>query len=176
MGDLSEVPDIRLVQNTYFPKYSVTMDWSVRDDGTLDDTQALATAIVVALGTNALASVDDELPDPNSTDRQGWWGDMDCAEIWGAWPIGSLLWLEKRTKITPPEALEGSTLGRVKNHIYQAIQPFVDNKICSTYSVEVWRQDVQQIDALIRIYRGPLMAVELRYQLLWDELQSATQG
>jgi phage gp46-like protein len=174
MSNLSECPDIRLVQNTYFPKYSVTMDWSVRGDGTLDDTQALATAIVVALGTNGLASTDDILPDPDSTDRQGWWGDMDADVIWDAWPIGSLLWLLRRAKITPADSYEGSTLGRVRNYIYAAIQPFVNEKVCSTYSVDVWRQDVQQIDALIRIYRGPLLAIELRYQLLWDELQAVS--
>src|SRR4051812_1651501 len=86
-------PDIRTVQNTEFPKYSVTIDWQLLDDGTLDDRQALATAVVVALGTNALADVDDRLPDPDSTDRQGWWGDMDAEAIWNAWPIGTKLWL-----------------------------------------------------------------------------------
>ena len=70
------VPDIRLVQNTQFPKYSVTLDWSLLPNGTLDDTQALATAVCVALGTNGLASDTDELPDPDSNDRRGWWGDL----------------------------------------------------------------------------------------------------
>ena len=47
----SVVPDVRLVQNNAFPKYSVTLDWLLFKDGTLDDERALATAIMVALGT-----------------------------------------------------------------------------------------------------------------------------
>jgi phage gp46-like protein len=115
MADREQVPDIRLVQNNAFPKYSVTVDWSLLPDGTLDDRQALATAVIVALGTDALASEDDILPDPDSTDRAGWWGDMDADVIWNGWPIGSKLWLLRRSKITPAAAHEGSMLARVEN-------------------------------------------------------------
>ena len=93
------VPDIRLVQNNLFPKYSVTVDWQLLPDGTLDDTQALATAVIVALGTNALASDNDMLPDPDATDRMGWWGDLDAELLWNGWPIGSKLWLLRRSNI-----------------------------------------------------------------------------
>jgi hypothetical protein len=48
------VPDIYLKQNTVFPRYSVTLDWSLLDDGTLDDRYALATSVCIALGTNDL--------------------------------------------------------------------------------------------------------------------------
>jgi phage gp46-like protein len=168
----NNVPDIRLVQNTLFPNYSVTVDWLLLPNGTLDDTQALATAIVVALGTNALASINDDLPDPDSVDRMGWWGDLDAQLIWGGWPIGSKLWLLARTKILPPSARQGSTMVLVENYIRNAIQPFVDNKICSGFNVWTTRVDPQRIDALIRIYRGPLPDIELRYAVLWDAMQS----
>jgi phage gp46-like protein len=170
----SECPDIRLVQNTYFPKYSVTLDWRVLGDGTLDDSEALATALCVALGTNALASLDDPLPDPDSTDREGWWGDYDADFIWQAWPIGSKLWLLRRSTIEGPNAQRGATVALVQNYIVQAIQPFVDRRICSTFDVTVTRMDKQRIDALIHVYRGPLQAIELRYAILWDELASVS--
>jgi phage gp46-like protein len=166
----SAAPDIRLVQNLAFPKYSVTLDWSLLDDGTLDDRYALATAVCIALGTNALADKDDILPDPDSNDRQGWWGDLD-ADIWGAWPIGSKLWLLRRSKIEDVNAQRGSTLTRVINYISQAIQPFVDARICSNFVVEAARNDPQQIDALIRIFRGPLPEIELRYSILWEGIK-----
>jgi phage gp46-like protein len=166
------VPDIRLVQNNVFPQYSVTVDWSLLPNGTLDDTQALATAVIVALGTNALAGVNDELPDPDSVDRMGWWGDLDAQLIWGGWSIGSKLWLLTRTKILPASARQGSTMVLVENYIRNAIQPFVDNKICSGFNVWTTRVDPQRIDALIRIYRGPLPDIELRYAVLWDAMQS----
>src|ERR1700740_3111150 len=102
------LPDIRLVQNTQFPKYSVTLDWSLLPNGTLDDTQALATAVCVALGTNALAGPNDQLPDPYSADGCGWWGDLDAELIWGGWPIGSKLWLLRRAKINSASGRDGS--------------------------------------------------------------------
>jgi phage gp46-like protein len=163
-----DVPDIRLVQNRLFPQYSVTVDWSLLSDGTLDDTQALATAVIVALGTNALAGDFDVLPDPDSNDRMGWWGDLDAATIWGGWNIGSKLWLLQRSKIVPAGPGQPSTLMLVENYIRDAIQPFVDRKICSSFNVWTTRVDTQRIDALIRLYRGPQQEIELRYQVLWN--------
>jgi phage gp46-like protein len=164
----ADVPDIRLVQNNEFPKYSVTVDWALMPDGTLDDRQALATAIIVALGTDALAGDDDVLPDPDSTDRAGWWGDLDAEAIWGGWPIGCKLWLLKRAKIDSIASREGATVARVDNYIRDAIQPFVDRKVCSGFDVWTNRVDDQRIDALVRVYRGPLPSIELRYAILWD--------
>jgi phage gp46-like protein len=165
------MPDIRLVQNSAaFPAYSIPIDWSLLGDGTLDDTQALATAVIVALGTDALAAPDDILPDPDSTDRAGWWGDMDAAELFGGWPIGTKLWLLKRTSIVGPESPEGGTLARVEQYIVDAIQPFVTMQIATSFDVQAARVDTQQIDALVIIYRGPKTPVELRFQVLWNEI------
>jgi phage gp46-like protein len=168
----ANVPDVRLVQNNQFPKYSVTVEWLLLPNGTLDETQALATAIVVALGTNALASPDDDLPDPDSADRCGWWGDLDAELIWKGWPIGSKLWLLRRSKINSPSARQGSTLVLVENYIRDAIQPFMDRHVCSDFDVWVTRVDTQRIDALVRIYRGPLPEIDLRYAVLWDAMGS----
>jgi len=166
----STVPDIRDVHTGTYPQTGLTIDWRVLENGALDDRQALATAVVVALGTNALASSDDVLPDPDSTNRMGWWGDLHAQLIWSGWPIGSKLWLLLRAKMTPATALEGSILARVEDYISEAIQPFVNLRIASGFDVWVSRVDKQRIDALIRIYRGPLKAVDLLYQVLWDEL------
>jgi phage gp46-like protein len=166
------LPDIRLVQNTLFPAYSVTIDWLLLSDGTLDETQALATAVVVALGTDALASPSDILPDPDSTDRRGWWGDFD-ADIWDGWPIGTRLWLLTRDKIVGPESWQGATVVRVEQYIREAIQPFIDRRIGSRMAVEATRVSDEQIDALVRIYRGPSLEIELRYQVLWDGVIAA---
>lgn len=164
------VPDIRLVQNNIFPAGDVTVDWSLLPNGTLDDTQALATAVIVALGTNALAGENDPLPDPDSTDRQGWWGDLDAQLIWNGWPIGSKLWLLRRSKITDASSRFGATVAAVENYVRDAIQPFVDRRICSGFDVWATRINKQRIDALLRIYRGPLPAIELRYAVLWEAM------
>jgi phage gp46-like protein len=168
-----KLPDIRLVQNTQFPKYSVTVDWQLLSDGTLDDTQALATAVIVALGTDRLADTKDILPDPDSTDRRGWWGDLDAEDVWDGWPIGSRLWLLTRDKIVGPEAFQGATVVRVEQYIREAIQPFIDRRIGSRMAVEATRVGKEQIDALVRIYRGPMLEIELRYQVLWNDIVAA---
>jgi phage gp46-like protein len=160
--------DIRTVQNTQFPKYSVTIDWALLPDGELDDSMALATAVVVALGTNALAGVDDRLPDPDSTDREGWWGDFDGDVIWNAWPIGTKLWLLRRSALEATEAKFGNTQSWAVNYIRDAIQPFVDQKIASRYQILSMRVSKQQLDCVVRIYRGPRAAIDLMYQMLWQ--------
>lgn len=166
------MPDVRLVQHGEFPyQTEVSVDWLLQNDGTLDETQALATAVIVALGTDRLAERDDILPDPDSTDRRGWWADVDAEEIWQGWPIGSRLWLLHREKITGPGARQGALLARIEYYIREAIQPFIDLKLASRMDVAIVRVDTQRIDTLVRLYRGPDLAIELRYQNLWDGIQ-----
>jgi phage gp46-like protein len=168
--------DIRIVQNTFFPKYSVTCDWNLLIDGTLDETEALATAVVVALGTDGLAAPSAVLPDPDSTDRAGWWGNLDADEIWNGWDLGCLLWLHKRDKITPSESIYGATVTRVEYHIRDAIRPFIDRRIGSNFDVFVERAAKEQINALVRIYRGPTAEVDLRFQILWDGIERTNES
>src|SRR6516165_7488439 len=168
------MPDIRLVQNTNFlfpyAKSNVTVDWLLLDDGTLDETQALATAVIVALGTDALAGPTDILPDPDSTDRRGWWGDLDAKEIWYGWDIGCKLWLLTRAKIVGQESWEGATVTRVEQYIRAAIQPFIERRIGSRMFVKAERVGREQINALVRLYRGPTLEIELQYQILWSDI------
>jgi phage gp46-like protein len=160
--------DIRLVQQGEFPyQTEVSVDWMLLQDGTLDSKDALATAVIVALGTDRLALRTDILPDPDSTDRRGWWGDLDAELLWGGWPIGTRLWLVSREKITGAAAQRGALVARIDSYIREAIQPFIDRQIASRFEVWVERKDRQRIDALVRLYRGPELAVDLRYQVLW---------
>jgi phage gp46-like protein len=168
------MPDIRLVQNTNFlfpyAKSNVSVDWLLLNDGSLDETQALATAIIVALGTDALADPSDILPDPDSTDRRGWWGNLDAREIWDGWDIGCKLWLLTRAKIVGPDAWEGATVTRVEQYIRDAIQPFIDRRIGSAMWVKAERVGREQINAVVRLYRGPLLEIELQYEILWSDI------
>jgi phage gp46-like protein len=163
------MPDIRLVQYGIFPA-DINIDFVLLGDGTLDSSEALATAVIVALGTNRLALASDILPDPDSTDRAGWWGDLDAQEIWGGWPIGSRLWLLRRSKIVGSQAADGATVTRVEQYIREAIQPFIELKAASQMYVAAIRVGQERIDALVQLYRGPVLAVDLRYQILWDEI------
>jgi phage gp46-like protein len=119
-----------------------------------------------------LADTTDSLPDPDSTDRMGWWGDMDAGAIWNGWPIGSKLWLLRRAAILPPGAKGGATQAWINAYIVSTLQPFIDNKICSSFEIVNIRVDKQRIDVLIRIYRGPKTAIQLMYQVLWQGVRS----
>lgn len=164
------MPDIRIVQNTDFPNYAVTLDFLQDSAGLLDETQALATAMIVALGTDRRAGDSDVLPNPDDTDRRGWWGDLDAADIWGGWPVGSRLWLLRRAKITGPGASEGATVARVEAYLREALQPFVDQRIAARLVVSAERAGRDRIEATATLYRGPLPAIELRFADLWNEI------
>jgi len=165
--------DIRVIQIK--GPFEITLDWLMTNHMMLDETQELATAIIVALGTDRLASPDDILPDPDSEDRRGWWGDLDAEAIWGGWPIGTRCWLLERSKITGPEAFEGSTVARAEFYVREALRPFVDKRIASHVDVEAIRVGRDRIDVRVAIFRGPLPAIELRFQQLWLDQQSQAQ-
>jgi phage gp46-like protein len=163
------MPDLRLFD--IVSPFAVTFDLLQKPNGLIDEAESLATAVIVALGTNRLALPDDVLPGaPDDTDRRGWWADTDAELIWNAWPIGCRLWLIERHKITGFEASQGSTIARIDSYIREALRPFVENQICSSFDVTVERTELQKIVARITIWRGPLPAIQLQFQALWDEI------
>jgi phage gp46-like protein len=161
--------DIRIISINSMA--GVDMDWLLTPRGTLDETQELATAVKIALGTDALASLTDILPGlEDDTDRRGFWGDLDATLLFDGWPIGSLLWLLRRSAIRPLEAQEGSTLARAETYTYEALRPFLDRRICSRIEVQADRVGINQIAVQVVMYRGPLPAISLQFQSLWDEI------
>lgn len=146
------------------------MDWLLGTSGMLDETQELATAVIVALGTDRLATSTDVLPSLDSNDRRGWWGDLDAEEIWDGWPIGSRLWLLSRAKITDRGAREGATLARAENYVHEALQPFISRRIATAKTVEATRVGQGRIDVKAVIFRGERPAIELRFETLWANI------
>jgi phage gp46-like protein len=145
-------------------------DWVLLPSGDLDEGEELANLVKVALMTDRLAMPDDVLPDPDSTDRRGWWGDQDAAAIWDGWPIGCRNWLLTRAKITGTSAAEGSTEVRAEQYTREALQPLIEQRICTRIDVSAARVERQRIDVTVVVYRGPRRAIELRFQGLWDEV------
>jgi phage gp46-like protein len=165
--------DIRLKENvTDLPVVAVSFDWLMTPLGTFDTTQELATAVIVALGTDRLANMDDILPGFDETDRRGWWGDLDAEFLHDGWPIGSRLWLLARHKITGSAARQGSSTARAQEYVHEALQPLVDRKICSSVEVAASRVGTDRIDVEVILYRGPGQALALRYSSLWDEIEA----
>lgn len=159
--------DARLIEESSLE--GVTMDLLLLDTGLLDEREELATAVRVALGTDSMADKNDVLPDPDSTDRRGWWGDLDAEEIWGGWPIGCKNWLLTRAKITDVPAVEGSTLQRARQYTLDALRPFIEKRIASNANAEATRVGLQRIDVIAQLFRGPELEIDLNYQMLWQE-------
>lgn len=157
----------RLVQT--IADYGITLDWLLTPIGTLDASRDLETAVIMALGTDRLADASDELPLPGDTDRRGYWGDLDCRPIWGEGPLGSRLWLLSRAKIVGRNARGGATTEKVRSYIREALQGFLDDRVCSRIDVQVERGGDSAIYAQVTMYRGPVRAVDLRFASLWDE-------
>lgn len=148
-------------------------DWLLNDFGALDETDVLANVVKVALMTDRRADIREILPDPDSSDRRGWWGDMDAENIWDGWPIGCRNWLLTRAKITGVEADEGSTLIRAEEYTRTALQPLIDRSMCSAIDVSVARVGLDRIDVAVTIYRGPREEIELQFQDLWAQIKEA---
>jgi phage gp46-like protein len=162
--------DVRLKE--YLSLAVVTMDFLLLPTGRLDESEELATAVRVALGTDRLSDATEILPDPDSTDRRGWWADMDADQIWGGWNIGCKNWLLTRAKITDTPSSEGSTIERARRYTMDALQPFIDKRVATGMTVEATRIGVDRIDVYVVMYRGPLPEIELRFAILWDEIRN----
>lgn len=159
--------DIRIVE--VISLEVMKMDWLLKDDGTLDESEELATAVLVALGTDALAGIEEILPDPDNKDRRGWWADYQAQEIWEGWPIGCKNWLLSRAKINDQASFEGPTVERARIYTEQALQPFIDRQICTSIFVKAWRADLDRIYVEVIMYRGPKNDIALQFQILWSE-------
>jgi phage gp46-like protein len=168
--------DIRIVQ--IGAAQAVTLDWLLTTNALLpsqnglDETQALATAVTIAFCTDRLAETSDVLPIPGSTDRKGWWGDDGAADLWNGWPVGSRFWLMARDKITDSNYSGGSTASRATRFANECLQPFVDARIISDFDVTVVQVNAQRVDTTVTLYRGPLPAISLQFQSLWNDLSA----
>lgn len=168
--------DIRIVQIGLAE--AVTLNWLLTTNAllpvqnSLDETQALVTAVTIAFCTDRLAETSDVLPIPGSTDRKGWWGDDGAADIWNGWPVGSRFWLMRRDKITDSNYSGGATTARAVSFANECLQPFVDAKIISDFDATVAQINAQRVDTTATLYRGPLPDISLQFQSLWNELSA----
>jgi len=148
-------------------------DWLLSDFGALDETDVLANIVKVALMTDRRADIREILPDPDSTDKRGWWGDLDAEQLWEGWPIGCRNWLLTRAKITGPGSSEGATVIRAEEYTRTALQPLIDKSICTAIDVVAERVGLDRIDVRVKVFRGPREEIELQFQDLWSEVREA---
>jgi len=157
--------DVRIVSSASLRE--TVADWLLLKNGLLDQRQELGNIVKVALMTDARSGPDEIRPDPDSDDRRGWWGDLDCDTIWSGWPIGTKNWLLERAKISDVYSWEGQTLYRAENYTRQAVMPLVNMRMCSGITVQAQLVGTQRIDVRVTFYRGPNAEIDLIFQDLW---------
>lgn len=149
----------------------IKLDWDLgllegdllfeNNDLTMDS--GLNTAVIVSLFTDRRADKNDILPDFDSKDRRGWWGDLTTD-----FPndkIGSRVWLLERSK-TLPEVLE-----KVKVYCFEALQWMIDDGVVAKIEVEVERQgsvETPILAWLVRLFKNDGKELSLRFDRQWE--------
>lgn len=164
--------DLRIVNVPFLE--GCGFDLNSLKNGVIDETQELATAVIIALATDARAHDDDILPGLDDTDRRGWWGDCDAAEIWNGWPIGSRLWLLRRAKITKAGAAEGSLKARIEMYIHEALQPFITAGIVTKIDVTATQTSNSAFAADVVLWRNNNAILKLAFGSIWKEISDGS--
>lgn len=132
-------------------------DWLAAPPGLAAD-HDLETAVLLSLLTDASAHPDDELPD-RSTDRRGWWANLNRPE---GYALGSRLWLLTRTVSTD------ETRQLAEAYTEEALAWLLDADVASRVVVSAAYLDTppSMLGIAIEITRG----TSQRYAWVWDQL------
>lgn len=112
------MPDISLQWNTAANHADFVQNGAVLATG-----NDLQSAIIISLFSDRIAQPGDVIPD-GSNDPRGWWADNDV-------PIGSRMWLLKRSKQIP----ETSQLAYT--YIAEALQWLIDDQVVAGFDISV---------------------------------------
>ena len=102
----------------------------------LETENGLATSVIISLFSDKRASGEDTLPDPNSTDKRGFWGDLVLPAVEGD-QLGSKLWLLERSK-TIQEVMESA-----EQYIEESLKWMIDDGIVLGIDIDVERQNIE---------------------------------
>jgi phage gp46-like protein len=130
----------------------------------LDIERGLQSAVYISLFTDARASDGDALPDSNSTDKRGFWGDLVSPIVQGD-QTGSLLWLLERSKTEP------NVLIQAKRYAEECLQWMIEDGVATDIEVETERQGIPGSDILaikVMIYRKSGEAIAMDFEYNWQ--------
>jgi len=138
------------------------------ENGDFVNDSTFTTALIISLFTDRRAKEEDPLPDPESNNRRGWWGD-NLAEVQDD-RIGSRLWLLSREKTTQ------DVLVRAKQYAEEAVQWILDDGLAAKIDVtaeRITRGNEPTGDTLaikILVYDSSGTVESYTFQTLWSEL------
>lgn len=127
-------------------------------DGDLALDAGMETSVVISLMTDRRADTFDELPDPQSTDRKGWWGDS----LGGV--IGSKLWLRYREK-----QLRRAML-MIKEDAQAALEWLRADRVAAKTDIRVSNPDLYNVRLMVDVYQPHgKEKISYKYDLNWQE-------
>lgn len=138
-------------------------DFSV-GTGDITNENGLETAVIISLFTNCRANDDDTLPDPSSTDKQGWWGDQASPDVEND-QIGSRIWVYLDRAKTTQE-----TLMHVKQAAEEALQWLIEDGVAVKVEAEVERGGAIGTDRIhmrVKIYKYYEETITYEYDFNW---------
>jgi phage gp46-like protein len=146
---------------TSWDPWRFTGDW-ILEPPDLASGRDLETAAIISLFTDRLALADDILPDPQDSDRRGWWADWDAAEG----PIGSRLWLLTREK-----TLEETRL-RAEDYCRESLRWLLDDDVADSVEVSAAynAQAPGRLDVDVIITRHRRVLLERRFSWAWRQI------
>lgn len=121
----------------------------------------LPRAVIISLFTWRRANTDDDLPASN---KYGWWGDTYPQEINDR--IGSRLWLLSRAKLT------NETVLKAKEYAEESLQWLIDDGAAADVQVQTERQGLDRLALGIKIIRGDLSAIDIRFTDIWNYINA----
>lgn len=146
-------PVVGDISTVWIPSTSYA-DW-VMNGALLQSGADLETAMLISLFTDRTAAVDDALPD-GSSDRRGWWGDLNETV-----PIGSLLWLLDRAKLTQAVGPQ------CESYIRDALQWFLDDGVAEKIEVSTKVSLPSMLAAQIVVFRQDGSRIAQNYAWVW---------
>lgn len=153
--------DIRIVWDVDLNEGDIEFDIANQD---LTKDEGLETSVIISLFTDRRANAEDTLPDSNSTDRRGWWGDLASPDVEGD-RIGSRLWLLQREKTL------ASVIEKAKKYAEEALEWMVEDGVAVKVDVNAERQGTVGSDILaleVKIYRLYGETVAFKYEAQWN--------
>jgi len=153
--------DIAILWDDELMEGDIDFDVATQD---LTTDAGLESAVLISLFTDRRAKDDDTLPDSNSTDKRGWWGDLASPFVEGD-QIGSRLWLLNREKTV------SNVPNKARGYVEEALQWLIDDGVAARVDVETERQPQLGADILAikaTIYRNNGTVTMFKYDVQWN--------
>jgi phage gp46-like protein len=130
-------------------------DWTI-SNGALASSDDLGTAVLISLFSDRQANDDDVIPD-GSTDRRGWWGDLEQEK-----PLGSRLWLLSRSTLSDEVAKLAVIYAK------EALQWLIDDLVAESVTVTATPDGVKMLLLSVTINRKS-GAQSYQYGWAWNQ-------